>query len=205
MSRWINRIFFSFCFLVVTTLGAQPRSGYALGDAVDDFTVKSTDNRAVTLRDYQAQKGLIVVFSSNHCPFSRIYEERIQAIDRQFAPQGYPVLAIMPNDPTVYPEDSFANMQRRADEQHYPYTYAIDESQQATRRFGASRTPQVFVLKQTNGQFIVEYTGAIDDNPQDRAGVKRNYVDEAVSSLLAGRPVSTPITKAVGCAVKLRP
>ncbi len=205
MSRWINRIFFSFCFLVVTTLGAQPRSGYALGDAVDDFTVKSTDNRAVTLRDYQAQKGLIVVFSSNHCPFSRIYEERIQAIDRQFAPQGYPVLAIMPNDPTVYPEDSFANMQRRADEQHYPYTYAIDESQQATRRFGTSRTPQIFVLKQTNGQFIVEYTGAIDDNPQDRAGVKRNYVDEAVSSLLAGRPVSTPITKAVGCAVKLRP
>jgi peroxiredoxin len=187
MSRWV--VFFSFCFLIVTALGAQPRSGYALGDAVDDFTVKSTDNRTVTLRDYQAQKGLIVVFSSNHCPFSRTYEERIQALDRQFAPQGYPVLAIM---------------QRRANEQSYTYTYAIDESQQATRRFGASRTPQVFVLKQTNGQFILEYTGAIDDNPQDRAGVKRNYIDEAVSSLLAGRPVSTPITKAVGCAVKLR-
>lgn len=204
MSRWVNRVFLCWLLLSTTSLLAQSRNGYALGDAVENFTVKSTDNRSISLADYQSQKGLIVVFSSNHCPFSRVYEERIQALNQQFAPQGYPVLAIMPNDPNVYEEDSFATMQRRAREQAYTYPYAIDESQQAARRFGASRTPQAFVLKQNNGQFTVEYMGAVDDNPQDRAGVKRPYLEEAVASLLAGRPVSTPITKAVGCAVKLR-
>lgn len=204
MSRWVNRVFLCWLLLSTNSLLAQSRNGYALGDAVENFTVKSTDNRSISLADYQSQKGLIVVFSSNHCPFSRVYEERIQALNQQFAPQGYPVLAIMPNDPNVYEEDSFATMQRRAREQAYTYPYAIDESQQAARRFGASRTPQAFVLKQNNGQFTVEYMGAVDDNPQDRAGVKRPYLEEAVASLLAGRPVSTPITKAVGCAVKLR-
>lgn len=204
MSRWVNRVFLCWLLLSTNSLLAQSRNGYALGDAVENFTVKSTDNRSISLADYQSQKGLIVVFSSNHCPFSRVYEERIQALNQQFAPQGYPVLAIMPNDPNVYEEDSFATMQRRAREQAYTYPYAIDESQQAARRFGASRTPQAFVLKQNNGQFTVEYMGAVDDNPQDRAGVKRPYLEEAAASLLAGRPVSTPITKAVGCAVKLR-
>lgn len=204
MSPWVNRVFL-FCLLLPTTsLFAQSSNGYALGDAVENFTVKSTDNRSISLADYRSQKGLIVVFSSNHCPFSHVYEERIQALNQQFAAQGYPVLAIMPNDPGVYEEDSFVNMQRRAKEQNYSYPYAIDETQQTTRRFGASRTPQAFVLKQNSGQFIVEYMGAIDDNPQDCDSVKRKYLEEAVASLLAGRPVATPITKAIGCAVKLR-
>lgn len=185
----------------ILTSSAQIPKGYALGDAVADFRVKNVDGRSITLADYRARKGLIVVFTSNHCPFSKAYEDRLIVLDRTFAPQGYPVLAIMPNNPAAYEDDSFDNMKIRARDKVYSYPYGIDETQ-VTKAFGATRTPQVYVLKQTKGQFILEYVGSVDDSPQDSAGVKRRYVEEAVGSLLAGRPVQSPITKPIGCAIK---
>ncbi|MFD2936004.1 thioredoxin family protein [Spirosoma flavum] len=182
--------------------GAQSTKGYNLGDAVADFRLKNVDSRQITLADYKEQKGLIVVFMSNHCPFAKAYEDRLMALDRKFSPQGYPVLAIMPNDPKIYEDDSFLNMQARSRDKGYPFPYGMDETQTTARAFGATRTPEVYVLKQTSGQFILEYVGTIDDSPQDGAGVQRRYVDEAVSSLLAGRPVQSPITKPIGCAIK---
>ena len=176
--------------------------GYNLGDAVADFQLKSVDGRTVSLTDYRAQKGLIVVFMSNHCPFAKAYEDRLIALDRKFSPEGYPVLAIMPNDPVAYEEDSFENMKTRAREKSFSYVYTMDETQRTARVFGATRTPEVYILKLTNGQFILEYVGTIDDSPQDSASVQRRYVDEAVSNLLAGRPVQSPITKPIGCAIK---
>ncbi len=188
--------------MIQLSANAQLPRGYALGDVVTDFNLKNVNERTVSLADYRAQKGLIVVFTSNHCPFSKAYEERLLALDRKFSPQGYPVLAIMPNDPAAYEDDSFANMQTRARERNYSFAYAIDETQAVARQFGATRTPQVYVLKQVNGQFVLEYTGTIDDSPQDTTGAQRRYVDEAVGNLLAGRPVPSPITKPIGCAIK---
>ena len=192
------------CFLstgLYLTINAQTPNQYTLGDAVADFRLKNVDGRSITLADYRAQKGLIVVFISNHCPFSKAYEDRLIALDRLFAPQGYPVLAIMPNNPAVYEDDSFDNMKIRARDKNYSFPYGMDETQ-AAGAFGATRTPHVYVLKQVNRQFVLEYVGAIDDSPQDSAGVKRRYVEEAVGSLLAGRPVQSPITKPIGCAIK---
>ena len=188
--------------LAQTATRAQTLRGYNLGDAIADFRLKNVDGRTMSLADYQTQKGVIVVFTSNHCPFAKTYEERLIALDRRFAPQGYPVLAIMPNDPTAYEADSFERMQARAREKAYPYAYTIDENQSTARAFGATRTPQVYVLKQTNDQFILEYMGTVDDSPQDGASAQRRYVDEAVSNLLSGRPVQSPITKPIGCAIK---
>lgn len=181
---------------------AQLPRGYTLGDVVADFNLKNVDGRTIALANYRPQKGLIVVFTSNHCPFSKAYEERLLALDRKFAPQGYPMLAIMPNDPAAYEDDSFANMQSRARDRSYSFAYLIDETQAVARQFGVTRTPQVYVLKQTNGQFVLEYTGTVDDSPQDSAGAQRRYVDEAVGNLLSGRPVPSPITKPIGCAIK---
>jgi glutathione peroxidase-family protein len=189
--------------LILTQSGvSQNMKGYSLGDAVADFRLKNVDSRQVTLADYKTQKGLIVVFTSNHCPFSKAYEDRLIVLDRKFSSQGYPVLAIMPNDPKAYEDDSFENMQIRSHDKGYTFTYAMDETQSTARAFGATRTPEVYVLKQTSGQFILEYVGAIDDSPQDNASVQRRYIDEAVTSLLSGRPVQSPITKPIGCAIK---
>lgn len=188
--------------LAQSAVWAQAPKGYNLGDAIADFHLKNVDGRIISLSDYRSQKGLIVVFTSNHCPFAKTYEDRLIGLDRKFAPQGYPVLAIMPNDPAAYDEDSFDNMKVRARDRGYSYAYTMDETQSTARAFGATRTPQVYVLKQTNGQFILEYVGTVDDSPQDSTSVQRRYVEEAVSNLLVGRPVQSPITKPIGCAIK---
>lgn len=204
MKKYVSWSLTGLLVLMLTQSVVAQVSGkrYNLGDAIADFTLKNVDGRTVSLADYRTQKGLIVVFTSNHCPFAKAYEDRLIALDQKFASQGYPVLAIMPNDPKAYEEDSFENMRTRARDKKYPYVYGMDETQAVAHAFGATRTPQVYVLKQTGGQFILEYVGTIDDSPQDTGSVQRRYVDEAVSSLLAGRPVQSPITKPIGCAIK---
>ena len=177
-------------------------AGYGIGDAVTDFKLKNVDGKMVSLKDFDAAKGFIVVFISNHCPFSKSYEDRVIDIDKKYASQGYPVIAINPNDPEAYEEDSFANMQARAKEKGYTYPYLTDNTQAVTKAFGAMRTPHAFVLNKENGKVIVHYIGAIDDNPQDPANVTKHYVSDAVNSLLLGKPVVTPTTKAIGCAIK---
>ncbi len=198
----LKKFLFAFLLLAATqtTVPAQTK-GYALGDIIADFQLKNVDNRLVSLADYENKKGLIIMFTSNHCPFANAYEDRIIALDRQFAQQGFSVLAIMPNDPIAYEADSFAQMQIRAREKNMSFPYVIDESQRVARAFGVTRTPQAFVLRNQSGQFTVEYIGSIDDSPQDAGSVRRQYVSEAVMSLLAGQPVQTPLTKPIGCAV----
>lgn len=177
-------------------------AGYGVGDAVADFKLKNIDGKIVSLSDFASAKGFIVVFISNHCPFSKSYEDRVIDLDKKYASQGYPVIAINPNDPEAYEEDSFVNMQARAKEKGYTYPYLTDNTQAVTKAFGAMRTPHAFVLNKENGKIIVHYIGAIDDNPQDPANVTKHYVSDAVNSLLLGKPVVTPTTKAIGCAIK---
>ena len=176
--------------------------GYNVGDAIADFKLKNIDGKIVSLTDFGSAKGFIVVFTSNHCPFSKSYEDRVIALNTKYASQGFPVIAINPNDPEAYEEDSFVNMQARAKEKGYTYPYLADDSQSVSKLFGAMRTPQIYVLKKEGGKMIVSYLGAIDDNAQDPSGVTKRYVEDAVNNLLAGKPVVTTTTKAVGCAIK---
>ncbi|GAB3925395.1 thioredoxin family protein [Larkinella terrae] len=175
---------------------------YAIGDVIMDFKLKNVDGRPVSLSDYKNGKGVIIVFTTNHCPFSKAYEERMIALDHKYAPLSFPLIAIQPNDPGAYSEDSFENMKIRAQEKNYSFPYLSDETQSVAHAFGATRTPEVFVLKRTGDRFTMEYTGMIDDSPQVAAVVKRRFVEEAVNNLLAGRPVVTTNTKAIGCAIK---
>jgi peroxiredoxin len=187
---------------VVVEGGMQGQEGYQVGDAVSNFRLKNTDGNMVSLSDFAGSKGVIVVFTSNHCPFAKAYEDRIIALNGKFAGQGYPVIAINPSDPGTHQDDTFEKMKERSTAKHYGYPYLVDDMQQVARKFGAGRTPQAFVLQKNGAQFSVRYMGMIDDNPQDAAGVTKLYVDEAVTNLAGGKPVVTTITKPVGCAIK---
>lgn len=185
-----------------STRDVQSTGGYQIKSEVADFTLKNIDDQTVSLSRYASGKGVIIVFTCNHCPFAKAYEERIQALDTKFRQEGFPVVAINPTDPTVYEEDSFSKMKQRAQSRGYSFPYLADDTQEVARRFGATKTPHLFILSNDNGKFIVEYIGAIDDNPQDPSGVKRRYAEEAVSNLLSGKPVATSLTKAIGCVIK---
>ncbi|MCF2498552.1 thioredoxin family protein [Dyadobacter chenhuakuii] len=186
----------------IALIEVKQSAGYQVGDAAASFRLKNTDGNMVSLNDFNNAKGVIVIFTSNHCPFAKAYEDRIIALNNKFAAQGFPVIAINPSDPGTHQDDTFEKMKERAASKGYGYPYLVDESQQVAKAFGAGRTPQVYILQKNGSKFTVRYIGMIDDNPQDPAGVTKLYADEAVSNLLTGKPVVTTITKPVGCAIK---
>lgn len=184
------------------TLSAQ--GGYKIGDEATDFKLKNVDNKMVSLADFKDAKGFIVIFTCNHCPYSKAYEDRKIALAKKYAPLGYPLIAINPNDPAAQPEDSFELMQVRAKEKNFPYPYLFDEGQKIYPQYGATRTPHVFVLKKENKKNIVKYIGAIDDNYKDINDISNKYVEAAVDALLAGKEVEVKTTVAVGCTIKVK-
>lgn len=176
--------------------------GYEIGDVATDFTLKNIDNKMVSLKDYKEAKGFIVIFTCNHCPYAKAYEERIIALDKKYKKLGYPVIAINPNNPEKNKDDSFEKMIVRAKEKGFTFPYLFDEGQKIYPQYGATKTPHVYILEKTPKGNIVKYIGAIDDNYEDENEVKVKYVEDAVDSLLKGNEVKVKTTKAIGCSIK---
>ncbi|SFP92659.1 thioredoxin family protein [Hymenobacter arizonensis] len=188
------------CFaLLLSSFMFRPLAdGYQVGDKAADFKLKNIDGKMVSLADNKEAKGYIVVFTCNTCPYAKAYENRIIQLNQKYAPQGYPVVAINPNDPAVAPGDSFEAMKTKK----YAFPYLIDETQQVAKAYGATRTPHLYVLKRQGDDFVVSYIGAIDDNSEDAKMVKTKYVENAMTEIMAGKPASTNSTKAIGCTIK---
>lgn len=183
-------------------LSAFSPSAYIVGDTAEDFSLKNVDGHMVSLADYKDASGFIIVFTCNHCPYAQLYEQRIIDLHKKYAPKGFPVVAINPNSPAIVPDDSFEKMQERAREFKYPFAYLFDEEQTVYPKFGATRTPHVFVL---DSNLVVRYIGAIDDNPEMPTSARNRWVDKAMEAILAGKTPPTEFTRAVGCTVKKKP
>lgn len=176
--------------------------GYKVGDEARDFSLKSVDGTMISLGSDAKEKGVIVVFTCNHCPYAKAYEDRIIELHKSYAAKGYPVIAINPNDTTTVPEDNFASMITRAKEKSFPFAYVIDPTQDIAKAYGATRTPHVFLLQKQNGKFYVRYIGAIDDNAEDAKAVKSKYLEQAIAALESGALPNPDNVKAVGCTIK---
>ena len=193
-------------FMLVTLMSAftlvKSDSGYQVGDIATDFSLKNVNNQKVALADFKDAKGFIVIFTCNHCPYAKAYEDRIIALDKKYKKLGYPVIAINPNNPEVQPADSFELMQERAKEKGFTFPYLFDEGQKIYPQYGATKTPHVYILEKTKAGNVVKYIGAIDDNYSDEAAVKTKYVENAVDALLKKQEVPVQTTKAIGCSIK---
>ena len=187
-------------FMLVSAV--NPGAGYKPGDVATDFSLKNVNGKTVSMRADKNAKGFIVTFTCNECPYAKLYEDRLIALHNKYAPQGYPVIAINPNDPTASPDDSFELMQKRAKEKAFPFPYLTDAGQKITKAYGATRTPHLYILNREEGNLVVRYIGALDDNSRDEAAVTKRYAEAALEALLAGQPVATTTTKAVGCTIK---
>lgn len=177
-------------------------ANYKIGDEVNDFSLRSINGKLFSFSSYPSAKGFIVVFTSNYCPFSKSYEDRLIAIDKKYTLKSYPVIAINPNDAEAYEEDKLENIQARAKEKGFVFPILRDENQFIAKTFGALRMPHVFVVKKEGQKYILKYSGAIDDNPQDPSGISKNYLEDAVQSLIENKPIITELTKPIGCAIR---
>lgn len=184
------------------TVSESVPAGYKIGDEATDFKLKDVSGKMVSLSDYKDAKGFIVIFTCNTCPFAVASEERIVALDKEFKPKGYPVIAINPNNPEVQEDDSYELMQAKAKEAGFTFPYLFDESQTIYAKYGAAKTPHVYLLKKENDKNIVKYIGAIDDNVRNASEVKDRFLANAVNELLEGKEISVKETKAIGCSVK---
>jgi peroxiredoxin len=200
---------FMSCLLLVggLMLAAAPaeKRNYEVGDLATDFKLKNVDGRMVSMADYPDAKGFVLTFTCNTCPYSVAYEDRLIALHQKYAPQGYPLIAINPNDASVSPRDSYKEMQKRAKEKNFPFPYLQDATQNITRTYGATRTPHMYVVqRQQDGTPKIAYIGTIDDNYREPQRVQKKYLETALDELISGKQVSQPNTKAIGCTIKWR-
>lgn len=169
-----------------------------IGAQVPGFTLPDTDGKETTLADFPVTAPTVVVFTCNHCPYALAWHDRINAVARDYAGHGVRVLQINPNDATRYPHDSLDAMRRRVTAGELAGPYLRDESQQVARAWGATVTPDVFVV---DAGGTLRYHGAPDSDHADES-LRALWLRDALDDVLADREVRTPQTKPKGCSVK---
>ncbi len=180
----------------------KSREALRLGDPAPDFSLAGVDKQTYGLNSFSDKQALVVVFSCNHCPYVQAYEDRLIAIQRDYADRGVQVVAINSNDDVNYPEDGFDSMVTRATTKGFNFPYLRDASQQVAHAYGATHTPQLFVFDR---QRRLRYTGKIDDNWQRPEAVIRRYLREALDAVLEQKEPAEPTTHAIGCTIKWAP
>jgi peroxiredoxin len=193
-----------FSILAFMAVGVLTFAGVEVGDVAPEFSLKNIDGKMVGLSDYKDVKGVIVIFTCNHCPYAVLYEDRIVALNNKLKGLGFPVVAINPNDVKKEPGDSYDEMVKRAKEKGFTFPYLHDESQAIAKAYGATRTPHVYLLTRgNNGKFSVAYIGAIDNDTENvNADTRTNYVENAVKAFTSGKKPDPATTKAIGCTIK---
>lgn len=169
-----------------------------IGSKAPDFNLPATDGKYYSLKSFTDKKGLIIVFSCNHCPYVQAYEERIKQIQNDFENDIY-VVAISSNEDVNYPEDSFEEMKKRAAQKQFNFPYLHDETQEIARLYGATHTPEIFLFDEKRE---LVFHGKIDDNWQDEKSVRTKYLRNAVEELLGNQKISVPETFTIGCTIK---
>jgi peroxiredoxin len=173
----------------------------AINEQIVPFSLPAVDGTTVSTDQFPGRPVLGVVFWCNHCPYVKAWEDRLISLQRRYEDRGVRFIMVNSNDPSQYPEDSFATMVERARAKACPFPYLFDETQEVARAYGATRTPEVFLFD--SGR-VLRYHGAPDDNFEDAGAVRAHYLRDAIEALLDGRDPVTPTTQPRGCTIKWR-
>jgi hypothetical protein len=170
--------------------------------AVTSVKMKNAvDGKTISIADVTGKSGTLVVFTCNHCPFAKAWQDRIVELGNTYAKKGIGVILINANDPAKYPEDDLGGTQARAKSLGLQLPYVVDDTSNVARAFGASVTPEVFLFDKSGK---LAYHGAVDDNRSNPAQVKSHYLKDALDAVLAGRAAPVAETKGIGCGIKFR-
>jgi thiol-disulfide isomerase/thioredoxin len=172
-----------------------------IGDQIvmTSIKMKNVDESQVSIADVAGEKGTLVLFSCNACPFVKAWEERIANLGNEYRGKGIGVIAINSNDPSVNAEDGFERMQERARNRGFQFPYVVDTGSRVAQAMGATRTPEAYLFDAT-GKLV--YHGVIDDNAHVAADVEQHYLRDALQALVNGTEISVKTTKALGCTIK---
>jgi peroxiredoxin len=171
-------------------------AGVKIGAAAPDFKgIVGTDDKQHGLADFQDAKLVVLVFTCNHCPVARAYEERLVALQKDYQAKGVQLVAVNVNN---MPPDRLDGMKERAQSKGFNFPYLYDSSQKIGHDYGATVTPHAFILDR---QRKIAYMGAIDDS-QDAEQVTKSYLRGALDALLAGKQPPQTVTHQFGCGIR---
>jgi len=165
-----------------------------------NFSLPGVDGRIWSLKDCAGDKGLLVMFICNHCPYVKAIMKRLVRDTRALKELGVNTVAIMSNDPTEYAEDSFENMQKISKEFGFTFSYLLDETQQVAKAYGAVCTPDFFGY---NGDLKLQYRGRFDESRKETAdeNVRRDLFESMKIVAETGKGPSEQIPS-MGCSIK---
>lgn len=164
-----------------------------------DFSLPGTDGKIYTLRDTCGPNGLLVMFICNHCPYVKAIRDRLIRDVRELQGLGIHSVAIMSNDPSDYPEDSFENMKQLATELNLPFPYLYDESQEVAKRYGAVCTPDFFGY---NKDLKLQYRGRLDASRKEPVPEARRDLFAAMKQIAQTGHGPKDQIPSMGCSIK---
>ncbi len=184
-------------FLIAKLLGGE----LAIGSSIPMADVKMQDisDKEISLNEAMGEKGLLVIFSCNTCPWVHAWEDRYITLAENYVPKGIGMIAVNSNEAFREKGDGIDEMKVRAKDYGYSFYYTLDEGSRLANVFGATRTPHIFLF---NKERKLVYRGAIDDNAGKPKKVKKPYLMNAMDEMLAGREAAVTSTKALGCSIK---
>lgn len=170
-----------------------------IGKKLAPFRLLATNGNTYQLSDFQNSKAIVIMFICNHCPYVKAIEDRLILLANDLKKLAVPVVAICSNDAKDYPEDSFENLKKRADEKNYPFVYLHDAEQSVAKEYGAVCTPDYFVA---NASMEIQYRGRLDDSWKDPHLVTKRELFDAVMQILETQKGPSQQTPSMGCSIK---
>jgi len=172
-----------------------------LGWEAVDFQLKGTDDKTYSLNTFIGRKGLLLVFTCNHCPYAEAAWPLLIELHKKYGKE-IAFAAINPNDDQMYPEDSFESMKAIVKELGLTFPYLHDQSQEIARTYKAQCTPDPYLFKREKDKWKLSYHGRINDNWQEPEKVTKNDLDEAMEKLLKNQDSSQDQPPSMGCSIK---
>lgn len=172
-----------------------------LGTKMPDFKIKDPEGKVFKGADQYGERGLLIVFTCNHCPYALAVWPRLLRLAKYARNLKINTIAINPNINPDYPEDAPGKMVEKIKEWGIDFPYLVDESQEAAMAFKAQCTPDIYLF---NKKRELVYHGRIDDNWQDESKVTREELKEALNNLATGQPIASDQKPSMGCSIKWR-
>jgi len=170
------------------------------GKKAHDFTLPGVDQQQWTLEKCMGEKGLLIMFISNHCPYVKAIRKKLVRDTRDLMALGVNSVAIMPNDTIAYPDDSFENMLRASNEFDFPFPYLLDETQKVAKAYGAVCTPDFFGY---NADMGLQYRGRLDAaGPKSDDDSQRRELFEAMKQVAETGHGPENQIPSMGCSIK---
>ncbi|MEM1023634.1 MAG: thioredoxin family protein [Myxococcota bacterium] len=187
--------------------GSKPATGgpgkLSLGAAAPmvNMPMIGTDGGEHSIQSAAKKNGVMVLFTCNHCPWVKAWEERTVAAGNLALTKDIGVIAVNSNDPEAYSEDDMNGMKARAEKAGMEYPYVTDDGSRIAKAFGADKTPEVYMF---DADMKLVYHGTIDDNAKKPGKVEKTYLVDAIKAVATGQEPNPAQTKALGCSIKFQ-